>query len=69
MSNFIKRNLADKVEKRGSKLERLLDDFNQDAERTAMRDAEREKAKEEEEEDSSLRGLPRRFGFRRRMNH
>ena len=66
MSNFIKRNLADKAEKRGSKLERLLDGFGQNAERDALRAERREEAQEERE--PAPRGLPRGFAFPRRIN-
>ncbi len=64
MSNFIKRELADKAPKRGSRIERLLNGFA----RNAQRAEQREEAQEGQEE-SAPRGLPRGFAFRRRMNH
>ncbi len=66
VSNFIKRDLADKAEKRGSKLERLLDEFGQSAERDALRAERREEAQEERE--PAPRALPAGFRFRRRIN-
>ena len=62
-NNFIKRNLVPKAEKRGSKIERLLDGFGRNAEREALR----KEAREEGEVPAPL-GLPRGFMFRRRIN-
>ncbi len=67
MSNFIKRNLADKDPKRGSKIESLLEGFKRKAELDASRGGLREGAREEQE--TAPRGLPPGFGFRRRTNH
>ncbi len=64
-SNFIRR-LADRegVEQRGSKLDQLLDEFEQTAEREARRAERREEAKE-----PAPRGLPAGcFWSRRKIN-
>ena len=67
-NNFIKRNLVPKAEKRGSKIERLLDGSARNAEREAARAERREEAQEGREEPAPRRGLPRGFAFPRRIN-
>lgn len=67
VSNFIKRNLADKAVGRGSKIETLLAGLQQQRERDAMR-AEQQQEETQDQKPMS-RGLPRGFEFRRRMNH
>ncbi len=65
MSNFIKRDIADKAGQPGTKLERLLGRFEQDRNREGAGGEHREEAQEQK---PSPRALPRGFQFRRRIN-
>lgn len=67
-NNFIERDLADKAAKRGPKLEQLLDGFERERQRDALR-AEGREGQEKEGQGPPRRGLPRGFEFRRRLNH
>lgn len=66
MSNFIERDLiGGKAGKRGTKLERLLEDLR----RVPDREDPGAEQNEEQEPKPAPRGLPAGFAFCRRLNH